>query len=95
MELIPTTGARIGVSSVKAYDVEENLAYDLYSVYHKKTYDIRLYDTQEQLISLIESGEVTWEFLSSAAKEAIWSSFTGDPKEQEFRKRLQDVLSEQ
>ncbi len=92
MEIIPTSGTIIGVASVMAYDLEENLEYDLYSVYSKAGYDFRIYDSQEQLISLIESEEVVWEFLSSAAKEAIWYSFTGDSKEQEFRKKLEDVL---
>ena len=90
IEIIPTTGVLSGILYLSVYDKDKKLSHNWYSVYPKRVYDIRLYDSQEQLISLIESGEITWEFLSDAEKEAIRDSL-----EKKFTKRLLDVLDAQ
>ncbi len=90
IEIIPTTGVLSGILYLSVYDEDKKLSHNWYGVYPKAIYDTRLYDSREQLISLIESGEITWEFLSDAEKEAIWNSL-----EKKFTKRLLDVLDAQ
>ena len=95
IEIIPTTGVLSGILYLSVYDEEKKLSLNWYNVHPKRVYDFRLYDSLDQLISLIESGEITWEFLSDAEKQAVWDSFFGDSEEEKFTKRLHDVLDAQ
>ena len=88
IEIIPTTGTHFGVLYEIVYDPdEEGITDKLYSVYIKSRHDLRYYDSQEQLIGLIESGEIDWAWLSDIEKQAIWDSLD-DSK----AKRLEEVL---
>ncbi len=90
IEIIPTTGMSLGISYEIFHDPErEGIGYKLYSVYIKKKYDFRYYDSQDQLIGLIESGEIDWDWLSDREKQAIWKSFDNDPEGEKFKKRLE------
>ena len=78
IEIIPMPGPILGILYLSVYDEDKKLSHNWYSVDPKGVYDLRLYDSRDQLISLIESGEITWAFLSDSEKQAIWNSFDDD-----------------
>ena len=85
LDIIPTEGKRWGILRIAYY--ENDKGYTLYHLYMKNFNELRLYDSQEQLISLIESGEINWYSLSDAEKDGLWVSLEDD-----YTKKLQDVL---
>ena len=89
--IVPTETKHWGITRIAYY--VNNREYILYQLYMKNFNDIRIYDSPEQLIGLIESGEIDWAFLSKAEKEGIWRSiYDGSREEAKNEKRLEEVL---
>ena len=90
LDIIPTETKHWGIIRT-VYYANDGERYILYQLYMKNFNDVRLYDSPEQLIGLIESGEIDWDWLSDIGKQAIWSSFN-DAERDKNEKKLQDVL---
>ena len=91
LDIIPTQSKHWGIIRIIYYSNDGN-SYILYQLYREDLNDIKLYDSHEQLIALIESGEINWDWLSDREKQAIRHSFDIDPEGEKFTKMLQDVL---